>query len=195
MASDAAATPCGAQARAGTTMTVPAASPDAGADGATDAPPGRPRSGDARAHLGPVARRLPGPVIGLLDWSARPEAEHEKYSRKWIQEWLYKCVVFAITGKTSVKLVRPGLEKMGIRGSLREGPWSYRVLSVLLVQPIYTVILITVGTLFGRHIYFVKMAQKIWRRFLPASVVKRYLTSWPGATEAARAAASAKGAA
>ena len=51
---------------------------------------------------------------------------------------------------------------------MREGPWSYRVLSLVLVSPIYATFLVTFGTLAGRHIFFANMARKIFGRFLPA---------------------------
>ena len=47
-----------------------------------------------------------------------------------------------------------------ITGSMRDGPWSYRVLSVVLVSPIYASFLVTFGTLAGRHIFFASMARK-----------------------------------
>eukprot|EP00747_Dinoflagellata_sp_TGD_P023187 gnl/TRDRNA2_/TRDRNA2_129620_c0_seq1.p1 gnl/TRDRNA2_/TRDRNA2_129620_c0~~gnl/TRDRNA2_/TRDRNA2_129620_c0_seq1.p1 ORF type:complete len:211 (+),score=15.36 gnl/TRDRNA2_/TRDRNA2_129620_c0_seq1:71-634(+) len=78
--------------------------------------------------------------------------------------------VFGITGSTSVAVVRPLLkETIGLEGSLRDGPWSYRILSILLVSPVYACILVTVGTLAGRHTYFAGMAKKIFGRFVPAS--------------------------
>ena len=55
-----------------------------------------------------------------------------------------------------------------IAGSMREGPWSYRVLSVVLVSPIYAAFLVTFGTLAGRHIFFAAMARKIFGRFMPS---------------------------
>ena len=78
--------------------------------------------------------------------------------------------VFGVTGSSSVYFVRPCLKTFGIEGSMMEGPWSYRILSVLFVSPIYSVILITVGTLAGRHRYFSNMGLKILRRFVPEKV-------------------------
>ena len=78
--------------------------------------------------------------------------------------------VFGVTGSSSVYFVRPCLKTLGIEGSMTEGPWSYRVLSILLVSPIYSVILITIGTLAGRHRYFSNMGLKILRRFVPRGV-------------------------
>ena len=72
------------------------------------------------------------------------------------------CTVFGITGSTSMYLVRPVLPKIGIKGSWKEGPWSYRIGSFVLVSPVYTLILLTVGSLAGRHNFFAAMARKMW---------------------------------
>ena len=58
------------------------------------------------------------------------------------KEALIVCCVFAITGSTSVGLVRPALKRLGIEGTLWDGPNSYRLLSVIAVSPIYACILL-----------------------------------------------------
>ena len=79
--------------------------------------------------------------------------------------------VFGITGSTSVALVRPTLKNtIGLEGSWKEGPWSYRIGSLVLVSPVYAVVLIAVGTAFGRHRYFANQARGILGRFVPSSV-------------------------
>ena len=65
--------------------------------------------------------------------------------------------------------VRPALKNIGLEGNFMDGPWSYRIASVLIISPIYACILVTVGTLAGRHIYFANMGRKILSRFLPKS--------------------------
>ena len=78
--------------------------------------------------------------------------------------------VFGATGSSSMLLVRPALGKLGLEGSWKEGPNSYRAISFFSVTPIYSLILLTLGTLAGRHAYFAAMTFKIWNRFLPKSV-------------------------
>ena len=39
-----------------------------------------------------------------------------------------------------------------------------------MISPIYSVILVSVGTLFGRHRFFANMAQKIAMRLIPGSL-------------------------
>ena len=82
-------------------------------------------------------------------------------------------VVFGITGSTSGAVVRPTLKStIGLEGSLREGPWSYRIVSILAVSPIYATMLVTFGTIAGRHRFFAGMSHKIFGRFLPSSVLR-----------------------
>ena len=78
--------------------------------------------------------------------------------------------VFGVTGSSTMLIIRPSLKTLGIEGSWREGPWSYRILSLLIISPIYATVLMTLGTLAGRHTFFAKMGVKIWNRFLPKSI-------------------------
>ena len=95
----------------------------------------------------------------------------------WKEDKLEAAVaftVFGVTGSTSVAVVRPALKHVtGIEGSMREGPNSYRVTSILAVSPIYATLLVTFGTIAGRHRFFANMAQKIFGRFLPSFVLRR----------------------
>jgi len=78
-------------------------------------------------------------------------------------------LVFSVTGSLSLYLVRPLLSSvLGLQGSMREGPWSYRILTVLLVPPAYSLMLITIGTAVGRHVYFKRVAMRMWGRLLPS---------------------------
>ena len=87
-------------------------------------------------------------------------------------------VVFGVTGSTSVALVRPGLKNMGMEGSMREGPWSYRIGSLLIVSPIYSVVLVTVGSVAGRHLFFARMSYKIMGRFVPQFAMTRIASTF-----------------
>jgi len=102
-------------------------------------------------------------------------------------------VVFGITGSSSVALVRPCFTTItGVEGSMVEGPWSYRIGSLLLVSPVYSVVLITLGTLSGRHMYFATMGKKILGRFLPSSV-RPHLQCGPAKAKAQMQAGQAAG--
>eukprot|EP00605_Chrysophyceae_sp_TOSAG23-4_P002212 GSChrysophyteH1.ASY1.ANO1.2451.1 assembled CDS len=104
--------------------------------------------------------------------------------------------VFGLTGSSSVGLVRPCLYKLGLEGSLKDGPNSYRVISILSVTPIYSVILFTLGTLSGRHAYFASQWRKIFTRFIPSKAVDKIVQvgCQPAATRGASTARAPKAA-
>eukprot|EP01061_Rhynchopus_euleeides_P010273 TRINITY_DN19704_c0_g1_i1.p1 TRINITY_DN19704_c0_g1~~TRINITY_DN19704_c0_g1_i1.p1 ORF type:complete len:187 (+),score=28.21 TRINITY_DN19704_c0_g1_i1:99-659(+) len=95
--------------------------------------------------------------------------DYERWSSDWIKETIIVCTVFAIAGSTTLLVVRPCLGYVGIEGSMAEGPWSYRFASIFLISPMYTLIVLTAGTLAGRHATFAKVAARMWKRFLPES--------------------------
>jgi hypothetical protein len=64
------------------------------------------------------------------------------------------------------KQVRPAVsEGLGLKGSMKDGPWSYRICSLVIMTPIYATLLVCVGTVFGRHHYFRHFSVKMWSRF------------------------------
>ena len=140
----------------------------------------------ARRSLLPLARRpvLPLARRRLMSSSSADDTAAAKFwawttqqRPSWRESPLEASVafvVFGVTGSTSVALVRPALKKtVGLEGSMREGPWSYRIISLVVVSPIYGCLLVTFGTLAGRHRYFAYMASKIFGRFVPAAVMRR----------------------
>lgn len=95
-----------------------------------------------------------------------------------IAEGAIACTVFGITGSSSLYFVRPILKQFGIEGSFIEGPATYRLFAVasfLITSPLYAVMLLAYGTLFGRHIFFAKMSTKILSRFLPRKVIDQFI--------------------
>jgi hypothetical protein len=87
--------------------------------------------------------------------------------------------VFGVTGTSTLFVIRPCLKFVGIEGTMTEGPNSYRVLSVLLISPAYACMLMTIGTLAGRHAFFAGMARKLLGRFFPSSALNK-VTCEPG---------------
>jgi len=116
-----------------------------------------------RSHL-QQGSRLPA-------WLSRFLAEKPtfpRYTGRWWWEKIVMCVVFAITGSTTAFFVRPFIEKiLHLEGSLWNGPWSYRVAYVVTITPIYSILLVVIGTLFGRHAFFKKFAKRMWTRMIP----------------------------
>ncbi|TPX62975.1 hypothetical protein PhCBS80983_g00116 [Powellomyces hirtus] len=93
---------------------------------------------------------------------------HPRFSQGWWKDWSVVFIVFAITGSTTVRVVKPLLSKLfGIEGTFLEGPWAYRLAYLATTLPLYSMVLIAVGTVFGRGPYFRAVAARMWGRFLP----------------------------
>jgi hypothetical protein len=92
-----------------------------------------------------------------------------------MKEAVIICTVFAITGSSTLIFVRPLLGSLGIKGTWKDGPNSYRLSSILLISPIYSMILISIGTIAGRHRFFATMGVKILGRMLPDKLKKKIL--------------------
>jgi len=91
----------------------------------------------------------------------------EQYSTDWWRDRLMILLVFSLTGTTVVRIVRPFLNKVvGLQGSLWAGPWKFRLIYVCCTMPTYSCVLILIGTIFGRHLYFRNFAARMWSRIL-----------------------------
>mmetsp|Transcript_13004 Transcript_13004/g.19813 ORF Transcript_13004/g.19813 Transcript_13004/m.19813 type:complete len:188 (+) Transcript_13004:166-729(+) len=107
-------------------------------------------------------------------WTAPVEIP-PRYTLKWYGEMTLLCTVFAITGSSTMFLVRPAMnEVLGLKGSMKDGPWTYRLCSIVIMTPIYPILLVCTGTLFGRHVYFRHFAVKMFSRFgIPAELMDK----------------------
>lgn len=72
-------------------------------------------------------------------------------------------IVFAITGYSSLQLAKPFLAFIGIPETF-EPHWLYRVLRIVLIFPIYQVLLVTIGFLFGQFEFFWAFEKKMLKR-------------------------------
>mmetsp|Transcript_28088 Transcript_28088/g.81194 ORF Transcript_28088/g.81194 Transcript_28088/m.81194 type:complete len:212 (-) Transcript_28088:150-785(-) len=101
----------------------------------------------------------------LQRWMA-PKEMPPRWTLRWYGEMVLICTVFAITGTSTMVLVRPAVsDVLGLKGNFKEGPWSYRICSLVIMTPVYASLLVCVGTLFGRHAYFRFFAVKMFSRF------------------------------
>jgi hypothetical protein len=71
-------------------------------------------------------------------------------------------VVFAVTGSTSAYLSKPILSWFGIVKGEVSG-WIYYPLYILLIFPVYQVLLVTIGFLFGQFRFFWAFEKKMLR--------------------------------
>jgi hypothetical protein len=98
----------------------------------------------------------------------------ERFTKDWWWEQFIIFIIFGITGSLTVFFVKPFLQKtLQLEGSLKEGPWSFRFAYILVMMPVYSIMLLTIGTFFGRYYYFKKFVIKMWSRFLPTFIIKK----------------------
>ncbi|RMB64054.1 prolipoprotein diacylglyceryl transferase [Dokdonia sinensis] len=78
-------------------------------------------------------------------------------------ELIAMFLVFAITGSTSGKLSDPLMELIGMSRDLTSG-WIYWPVRILLIFPIYQVLLVIFGWIFGQYDFFKSFAIKMVSR-------------------------------
>lgn len=93
------------------------------------------------------------------------------YFKKFKSKWGIKSnfqliiilVVFSITGSFSLFVTEPLLNLLNIsEENLR--PWLYRVLKVIIIFPIYNILIIIIGTIFGQFSFFWNFVKKMLSR-------------------------------
>lgn len=96
----------------------------------------------------------------------------EKLKKRWgiHSNWqiIVILIVFSITGSSSVYLAKPFLSFIQLsRASFPEDWWGgliYWTLRILIIFPIYQLLLITYGWLFGQFAFFWNMEKKMLSR-------------------------------
>ena len=90
----------------------------------------------------------------------------EKLKKRWgiNSNWqvIIILIVFTITGSTSVYVVKPVIEFLGITKDL--GGFIYWFLRILIIFPLYQVLLISYGWLFGQFNFFWNFVRKFLSR-------------------------------
>lgn len=88
----------------------------------------------------------------------------EKLKARWGIEKNWEVIVifivFAITGSTASKLAGPITEFIGINSETTNG-FIYWPIRILLIFPIYQVLLVSFGWLFGQFNFFWNMEKKM----------------------------------
>ena len=69
-------------------------------------------------------------------------------------------IVFSITGLTSVWIARPLLEYLNVDRTT----WMFWPIRILIIFPIYQVLIIVIGTLFGQFKFFWQFEKKMLSR-------------------------------
>ncbi|QIE58580.1 diacylglyceryl transferase [Rasiella rasia] len=99
----------------------------------------------------------------------------KKLKQRWnIQsDWQLTVIfiVFAITGSTSAKFAGPLTEAVGITKDI--GWYVYWPVRILIIFPIYQVLLVTFGWLFGEYEFFWNFEKKMLRSMKLGFLLKK----------------------
>ncbi|MFC4096885.1 DUF6787 family protein [Euzebyella saccharophila] len=91
----------------------------------------------------------------------------EKLKKRWGIDSNFQLavvfIVFAITGSTAAKLAAPLCEFIGLHRESTAG-WLYWTARILLIFPIYQVLLVFFGWLFGQFKFFWNFEKKMLNR-------------------------------
>lgn len=92
----------------------------------------------------------------------------EKLKKRWNIESNFQLVliliVFSITGSASAWVSKPFVEWLGLNKDDMPG-WIFTILRLILIFPIYNVLLILIGTVFGQFRFFWNFEKKMFSRF------------------------------
>ncbi|MDT7830710.1 diacylglyceryl transferase [Pricia sp. S334] len=91
----------------------------------------------------------------------------EKLKKRWGIDSNFQIaviiIVFAITGSTSAKLAGPLTEFLGLNTETTSA-WLYWSARILLIFPVYQVLLVAFGWLFGQFAFFWSFEKKMLDR-------------------------------
>ncbi|PIV15958.1 MAG: diacylglyceryl transferase, partial [Flavobacteriales bacterium CG03_land_8_20_14_0_80_35_15] len=91
----------------------------------------------------------------------------EKLKARWGIKSNFQIIViffvFALNGSIAVRLATPVTHFFGLYQDTTN-PWLFWPVRIALIFPIYQILLVVVGTLFGQHQFFWNMEKKMIRR-------------------------------
>ncbi len=81
----------------------------------------------------------------------------DKLKNKWVTQYRWEMIaifiVFAITGSLSARLAAPLVHLIGLDYETSSG-WLYWPVRILIIFPIYQILLVGIGSLFGQFSFF-----------------------------------------
>jgi len=70
------------------------------------------------------------------------------------------CVVFSVTGSISVWIAKPLLDFIGLDKSV-VSPWIFWPIRIGIIFPIYQILIVIIGALFGQFTFFWNFEKKM----------------------------------
>ncbi|MAR30515.1 MAG: diacylglyceryl transferase [Candidatus Marinimicrobia bacterium] len=90
-----------------------------------------------------------------------------KIKRKWEirsnRQLLIIFLVFGITGSTAAWISKPILEFIGIKQS-NISLWFYWPIRIIIIFPLYQILLLIIGTIFGQSKFFKNFIKKMFKK-------------------------------
>jgi hypothetical protein len=80
-------------------------------------------------------------------------------------------LVFSITGSAAAKLAGPTMDFLGFSRDI--GGFLYWTIRIILIFPLYQILLVFFGWLFGQHKFFWKFEKKMIRRLKLGFLLKK----------------------
>jgi len=91
----------------------------------------------------------------------------EKLKQRWGIESNFQVImifiVFGVTGSVATKIAAPVTELIGL-DSETTNPWLYWTVRILIIFPLYQVLLVAFGWLFGQFKFFWNFEKKMLKR-------------------------------
>ena len=91
----------------------------------------------------------------------------KKLKEKWNIESNFQlviiCVVFSVTGSISIWIVKPILDFVGLDKST-VSPWIFWPIRISIIFPIYQILIVIIGALFGQFQFFWNFEKKMLSR-------------------------------
>tara|TARA_Y100000996_G_C22069412_1_gene456797 strand:- start:79 stop:360 length:282 start_codon:yes stop_codon:yes gene_type:complete len=87
----------------------------------------------------------------------------KKWELKSNHQLLIIFLVFGITGSTSVWVSKPILEFIGLKQTTIP-LWTYWPIRVIIIFPLYQILLLIIGTVFGQSKFFKNFIKKMFKK-------------------------------
>lgn len=106
-------------------------------------------------------------ILKVTLWLFKKLYTRWRVTQRW--QLIAMFLVFAVTGSSAGKLSNPCMELVGLAKETTNG-WTYWPVRILLIFPVYQVLLVIFGWIFGQYAFFrdfaIKMVSRIGFGFL-----------------------------
>jgi len=100
----------------------------------------------------------------------------EKAKKNWkinsFSQFIIIMIVFAIAGSLSIIISKPLLEYFGLKHE-NMSTIKYYILRILIIFPVYQIVLIIIGSIFGQFKFFYEIEKKMLARTGVLKLIKQ----------------------